>query len=116
MPTTNLNRSPVIIKEGKHHRIGSEEVWAEDGVIVCQNQNDGEVKTLFPRDFAFRAAAINASAKRAHWQVERDFLNDQVLKMHEVFKEAKRQGDVGDPAVIKSRVRERRRAILVTGW
>jgi len=112
----DFNRSPCLTKEGKHYRFRDLEMWAEEGIVVIENQKDGNIDTVFRRDIALRAAALNLEAKRAYWQEQRDELNEAVIKMHEVWKDAKQQGDPQDPEVIRQKVRERRRAVLITGW
>jgi hypothetical protein len=115
MAGVNLNRSPLLHKESVHMVFRGEEFWAEDGCIFIENRSTGDCKTILPRDFALRAAALNAEAKRCFWQDQRDSLNDAVIKMREVYFAAKEQGDCGDAEVVRRKVRERRRATIITG-
>lgn len=113
---TFYGTTPTIIKEGKHYTFDDLEYWAEDGVICIVDTRDGEYKAVTCLDFAKRAEAINEEARRATLPSDRLRLQNCVLDMHEAWKEAKSHGDPGDPEVVKQRIRERRRAIMVTGW
>lgn len=102
-------------KEGKHQSHEDLDFWAEDGLIVIEDKRNGDFNVVTCSDFAKRAKAINLEAKRASYPSDRDNLNDWVVKMHTVWKEARAQGDPSDLEVVKSRHRERRKAVLITG-
>ncbi len=68
------------------------------------------------RNFAKRAEVINDEAKRTSYASDRRRLQDCVMSMHEVWKEAKAQGDPSDPEIIKKRLRENRRVLITKGY
>lgn len=107
--------SPILRKEGKHHKFMDLEFWAEDGLIFIEDRRDGDFKVITCKEFAHRADAINEEAKREYYADDRHRLNDCVLAMHEVWKEAKTQGDVTDVKIAMKKHKERRRATIVTG-
>lgn len=105
----------ILNKQSTRYRNEDLEYWAEDGLIYMEDHRCGDFNVITCADFAARARAINLEAKRAKYQVDRDNWNSWVLNMHECWKEAKAQGDPGDPVVMKQRYKERRKAIMVTG-
>jgi hypothetical protein len=105
----------LLRHEGKHYKHEDMEFWAEDGLIYIEDRREGDFNVVTCYDFAIRAKALNREAKRAKYQVDRDNLNEWVLKMHEAWKEAKSQGDPMDIEVAKQKYRERRKAVMVTG-
>jgi len=109
-------KSPVLHKEGKHYIFSDLEFWAEEGTICIMDRQNGEITAATTRDFAKRAEAINVEAKRVTIPDEKRALQECVLSMYAVWKEAKTQGDPTDPQVLRQKVKERKRAILVTAW
>jgi hypothetical protein len=107
-------QSPVLPKIGQRYKFKNLQFWAEEGVICIEDQEDGELTAVMCKEFAYRARAINEEAKITEDRDIRKMLFDGVLDMYEAFKDAKRQGDPSDPEVIRHRVRERRRAMLLT--
>ncbi len=106
---------PVLNKEGKHYIFDDLEFWAENGLIYIEDKRKDEFNVVTCRDFVYRAKAINDEIKRSIYTSDTRHLQDCVLKMHEVWKEAKSQGDPTDVEIAKKKYKERRRAIMTTG-
>ncbi len=103
-------------KEGKHYKMDNLEFWAEEGVICCVDDRTGMYNAITCPDFAARALTLHIEAKRMDkWSDTRKNLFDCVMKMRDAWKEAKEQGDMTDLEVMKTRLKERKRAIMVTG-
>lgn len=102
--------------EGPHYKHDDMEFWAEDGLIYMEDRRNGEFNVITCYDIAKRAKCLNDEAKRAYYQVDRDNLNDWVNKIHSAWKEAKAQGDPSDIKVALERYKERRKAVLITGF
>jgi hypothetical protein len=105
-------KPPVLRKEGQHYKFDDLEFWAEDGVICIVDARNGDINAVTCKEFVERAEVINREAKRATYASDQRRLNDCVLNMYEVWKEAKQQGDPTDPAVMRQRLKDRKRAIL----
>jgi hypothetical protein len=108
----------TLRKEGRHRSFDNLEFWPEDGLVYMEDKNDGTFNVVTCRDFALRARCINEEAKRAKYPSDRDRLNDLVLNMFEVWKEAVDQGDPSDPKIALQKYKERRKTVLLsnTGW
>jgi hypothetical protein len=112
---SSLTRTPLLHQEGKHHRHEDLEFWAEEGIVCIIDHRNGDVNAVTCNDFKLRAACLNRAAKRATTTEEANDLYDWTLKMYEVWQNAKDQGDPSDPEVMKQKLRQRRRAVMVTG-
>ncbi len=108
-------KSPVLRKEGRHYSFMDLEFWAEDGLIFIEDRRDGDFKVITCKEFVNRAKAINEEAKREFYPDDRAKLNNCVMAMHEVWKEAKSQGDAMDVNIAMKKHKERRRASIITG-
>lgn len=95
-------------KEGKHYAFDDIEFWACDGVICIVDTRNGDINAVTCKEFALRARDINDEARKATYAYDKRRLQNLVISMHEVWKEAKEQGDPADPAVIKQRLRDRK--------
>ncbi len=108
----------TLWKEGPHYRQEKCEFWAEDGLIFLEDERDGTFAIITCADIKARAVALYKEAKRAAnagYMDSRDNLNEWVIKLGEVWKDAKDQGDPCDIEVAKERYKQRRKAVLVTG-
>lgn len=109
-------------REGKHHRFKDLEFWAEEGVILIEDQLNGDVTAATCKDFVTRAKCIYDEIPRMKYADERKELQDGVINMHAVWKEAKEQGDPMDPEVARKKYLERKRAgkatliVAGSGW
>lgn len=105
----------VLRKEGKHKIFDNIEFWAEEGLIFIEDRSSGDCNVVTCKDFVKRAVVIHDEAKRAWFKDDRDRLNDCVINMYEVWKEAKTQGDPSDPKIALQKLKERRKVSLITG-
>jgi hypothetical protein len=108
--------STLLRKEGKHHTFDDLEFWAEDGIVCIVDTRDGSCNAVTRKDFVKRASAIYDESQRSKYASDKKKLQDLIISMHEVWKEANTQGDPADVNVVKHRLKESRKAILVTGF
>lgn len=97
-------------------------IWAEDGVVLVENQTDGEFHSFTRQEVVERFRALGdiaasyeresdgSSSSEANWQ--RDEARHQaglVRCLRAAYRDATAQGDFFDPEVVRQRVAERRR-------
>lgn len=106
----------LLRKEGPHYRHDNLEFWSEDGLVVWEDQNTGEFGVVTCADFKARAWALYKESQRPGLLAsDEEHLKNWCTKMALCHDDAKTQGDPTDPAVLRQRVRERRKVSLVTG-
>lgn len=106
--------SPVLAKVGRRYSFDDIEFWAEEGTICIEHKDSGDCTVVYRQDFAKRAQCLNFEAKHPQTTPsDRVRLQNAVIDMHEAWTEAKNQGDPTDREVMRQKLRERKRAILV---
>ncbi len=102
-------------KAGRHYKFQDLEFWAEDGLVYVEDRRNGDFNVITCRDFVQRAKAINEEAKLSLYPSDVEELQSCVLKMYQVYKDAKSQGDPMDVAIAKRKYKERRKVSMLTG-
>lgn len=105
-------------KAGRVYRYKALLFWAQGGLVCIEDTSaEGEFKTVTAAEFAARVITVRRLLERhAHkYADERNEDWNFIVNGAACVKEARRQGDPFDPAVLEELLRSRKRSYIYTG-
>jgi hypothetical protein len=109
-----------MAKAGTRYYHDDIEFWAENGLIYVEDHRDDSFQAISVRDALQRAAVLSVEARRIRTKgkvgaEDRKHLLDCVDNLINACRQARKQGDPGDPKVLEDLRKQRKKNVLLPG-